>query len=324
MDRAEGADLRGMAWVPGGSFLMGSSRTDYPEEGPQHESQVNGFWVDETPVTVAQYRRFVRDTGYVTVAEQPMDPADYPDLDPAVLVPGSLVFTPTVGPIPLDDWRRWWRYVPGADWAHPRGPGSSLAGLDTHPVVHVAYEDASAYAAWAGKDLPTESEWEFAARGGLRGQMYVWGDELMPRGRPMANHWIGEFPWQNLRPAKREFTAPVKSFAPNGFGLFDMTGNVWQWTSDFYRQHQVETESSCCGGVKSSLEAEAASVGSSNEGGAPIPRRVIKGGSHLCADNYCQRYRPASRQAQQVDSSMSHIGFRCIVRTPGPGSVARG
>ena len=286
---------KNMAWVSGGGFRMGSADF-YPEERPVREVEVHGFWVDEHPVTVAEYRRFVRATGYVTVAERPLDPARYPEADPALLHPGSLVFFPTAGPVDLRDVTQWWRYVPGANWRHPRGPGSSLDGLDQHPVTHVAAEDADAYAAWAGKELPTEAEWEFAARGGLDGAVFTWGDELTPKGRVMANTWQGEFPWQNRKPPRKRGTSPVRSFPPNGCGLFDMAGNVWEWTSDFFA-----ARGGCC--VPS-------------QPGAGIPRRVIKGGSHLCAPNYCLRYRPAARQGEAVDTSTQHIGFRCVVRVP--------
>ncbi|WP_344415467.1 formylglycine-generating enzyme family protein [Pseudonocardia ailaonensis] len=297
-----------MVWVPGGGFRMGSDLADYPEEGPVREVAVDGFWIDETPVTTVQFRRFVKQTGYRTVAERAPDPADYPDLDPALLVPGSLVFTPTRGPVDLTDWKSWWRYVPGASWAHPDGPLTSVTGRELHPVTHVCWEDVTAFAEWAGKDLPTEAEWEFAARGGLDGARYAWGEQLAPFGAQLANYWIGEFPWQNLKPPAEQRTTPVRTFPANGYGLFDVAGNVWEWTSDFYRADHAAL-GGCCGPAANPQVTDAAG---SEEGG--IPRRVIKGGSHLCAVNYCQRYRPAARQAQQVESSMSHIGFRCVVR----------
>jgi formylglycine-generating enzyme required for sulfatase activity len=222
------------------------------------------------------------------------------------------VFQKTAGPVDLRDFRNWWAYVPGASWEHPEGPQSDLAGRERHPVTHVAYEDATAYAEWAGKELPTEAEWEYAARGGVEGAVYTWGNEFAPRGRMMANTWQGEFPWQNQRLDGYEGTAPVGSFRANGYGLYDMAGNVWEWTSDFFTpRHADEVEEACCVPVNprvDSVEAAGALLGE------PIPRRVIKGGSHLCAPNYCLRYRPAARQAEAVDTSTCHIGFRCIVR----------
>jgi formylglycine-generating enzyme len=294
------SDIR---WIPGGEFQMGSERF-YPEEGPIRPARVDGFWMDEHPVTAGEFRRFVRETGYVTVAERPLDPADYPDADPDLRVPGSLVFRKAAGPTPLNDYRAWWRYVPGAHWKRPAGKGSSITGRERHPVVHVAYEDAEAYAAWAGKALPTEAEWEYAARGGLDGADFAWGDEQFPGGRPAANTWQGEFPWQNLKLDGHEGTSPVASFAPNGYGLRDMCGNVWEWTSDLYADPGADPPPACC----TPPRAE----------GERFPSRVIKGGSHLCAPNYCLRYRPAARQGEPVDTSTGHIGFRCIVRGAGP------
>src|SRR5436190_3865491 len=220
-----------MVWVPGGSFLMGSEDF-YPEERPVRRVEVDGFWMDEHLVTVAEFRRFVKATGYVTVAERPLDAAQYPGADPALLHPGSLVFHQPGGPVYLRDVTHWWRYTPGAQWRHPAGPGSTLDGLDRHPVTHVAAEDADAYAAWAGKQLPTEAEWELAARGGLDGAVFTWGDEVAPKGQMMANTWQGAFPWRNLRTDGYEGTSPVGSFPPNGYGLYDMAGNVWEWTWD--------------------------------------------------------------------------------------------
>jgi formylglycine-generating enzyme required for sulfatase activity len=298
-----------MVRVEGGSFLMGSDDF-YPEESPTHQVAVDGFWIDRYPITAAQYRRFVRATGYVTVGEHPPDPAEFPDADPELLVPGSLVFHGTAGPVSLDDVRAWWAYVPGASWKRPRGPGSTVNGRDRHPVVHVAYADAEAYAAWAGKALPTEAEWEYAARGGLEGAVFSWGDEEFPGGRPMANTWQGEFPWQDLRLDGFAGTSPVGSFPPNGYGLYDMCGNVWEWTCDrFAMQHASATPSPCCAPPSTAAETE-------DPGGTE--QHVIKGGSHLCAPNYCLRYRPAARQAEDVDTSTSHLGFRCIVRGEAP------
>jgi sulfatase modifying factor 1 len=240
------APHKDMAWIQGGTFLMGSEDF-YPEEGPVHQVTVDGFWIDAHPVTNAEFRRFVKATGYVTVAEHPPDPADYPDADPALLVPGALVFQPARGPVDLRDWRNWWAWVPGACWRHPEGPGSTLHGRDRHPVVQVAYADAQAYAAWAGKTLPSEAEWEYAARGGLDGAVFAWGDEFAPRGRMLANTWQGEFPWRNLLLDRYAGTSPVGAFPPNGYGLSDMTGNVWEWTSDYFAlQHPRRAERPCC------------------------------------------------------------------------------
>jgi formylglycine-generating enzyme len=304
-----------MAWIPGGTFRMGSDDF-YPEERPVHTVSVDGFWMDDHPVTVAEFRRFVKATGYVTTAERPLDPSDYPDADPALLVPGSLVFHQTRGPVPLDDYRQWWRYVPGASWRHPEGPGSTLDGRDRHPITQVAFEDAEAYATWAGKALPTEAEWEFAARGGLDGKAFVWGDEHRPKGRMLANVWQGEFPWQNTLDDGFLGTSPIRSFPPNGYGLFDMAGNVWEWTADFYTpRHADEVEHPCCAPHNPRTLSADASYDHAAPG-ATIPRRVTKGGSHLCAPNYCLRYRPAARQGEAVDTSTGHIGFRCVVRVP--------
>jgi formylglycine-generating enzyme required for sulfatase activity len=309
-----------MTRITGGSFLMGSDQF-YPEERPVHEVTVDGFWIDEHQVTVADYRRFVKATDYVTVAERPLDPADYPEADPGLLVPGSLVFQRTRGPVNLDDYRNWWRYAPGANWRHPAGPDSDLSGRDRHPVTHVSFEDAEAYAAWAGKALPTEAEWEYAARGGLEGKIFTWGDEFKPRGRLMANTWQGEFPWQNTLEDRFEGTSPVGSFPPNGYGLFDMAGNVWEWTTDFYTPRHEE-QHACCGPATNPRTTSPDQSYDTGQPGAHIPRRVVKGGSHLCAPNYCLRYRPAARQAQAVDTSMAHLGFRCIIRDMPDGSVA--
>ena len=299
-----------MVWVPGGTFVMGSD-DHYPEEASAHRVSVGGFWMDRCAVTNAEFRRFVGATGHVTVAEQRPDPADYPGADPARLVAASAVFRKPRERVPLTDPYRWWAHVPGASWRHPRGPQSSLKGLDDHPVVHVAWDDVVAYAAWAGKDLPTEAEWERAARGGLEGTEFAWGDELTPGGRHMANVWQGEFPVHNDALDGYEYTAPTRSFPPNGYGLFEMIGNVWEWTADWYRDHG-EIAHACCTldnprGGERERSADARDP-------VRVPRRVMKGGSHLCAPNYCRRYRPAARMAQAIDTSTSHLGFRCIVR----------
>ncbi len=294
-----------MRWVPAGTFAMGSEDF-YPEERPVHRAELDGFWVDEHPVTVAEFRRFVKATGHVTWAERSPDPADYPDADPELLVPGSLVFRPTSGPVDLRDVRNWWQWTPGAFWRAPEGPGSNAGGRELHPVVHVAPEDAEAYARWVGKQLPTEAQWEYAARGGLDGAVFTWGDEFAPRDRMMANTWQGEFPWQNLETDGYFGTSPVKRFPANGYGLHDMAGNVWEWTVDFFTPgHQADAAKACCVPHNPRVPQ--------SQSGEPIPRKVIKGGSHLCAPNYCLRYRPAARQGEAIDTSTSHIGFRCVL-----------
>jgi sulfatase modifying factor 1 len=285
-----------MAWIESGTFLMGSD-DGYPEEAPAHEVSVEGFWIDRYAVTNREWNRFVQETAYVTLAERPADPDEYPDADPALLVPSSSVFVRPAGRVSLDDAYRWWAYVPGADWRHPQGPETSAKKLSKHPVVHIAYEDADAYARWAGKELPTEAEWELAARGGLQGATYAWGEEFAPGGRQMANTWQGDFPLTNDKLDGWEWTAPVGTYPPNGYGLYDMTGNVWEWTADWYGAHEQQTRS-CCGSAPE----------------AGIPRKVMKGGSFLCAPSYCRRYRPAARMAQAIDTSTCHLGFRCVVR----------
>jgi formylglycine-generating enzyme required for sulfatase activity len=252
----------------------------------------------------------------VTSAELPADPAQFPDAKPEMLVPSSVVFRKTDGPVDLRNPYNWWTFVPGADWRHPRGRGSSLQGLWQHPVVHVSYADVEAYAAWAGKALPTEAEWEYAARGGLDGAIFAWGDEFAPGGQMMANTWQGEFPWQNLLTDGYEGTSPVGSFPANGYGLYDVTGNVWEWTEDsFSPRHPADAADACCI-PRNPRITTSHQVRPAAEPGSHLPRRVIKGGSHLCAPNYCLRYRPAARQAQAIDSAASHLGFRCIVRAP--------
>jgi sulfatase modifying factor 1 len=305
-----------MTWVPEGTFRMGSDDF-YPEEAPAHPVAVDGLWMDRRPVTVRDFRRFVADTGYVTVAERPLDAADYPEADPDLLVPGSLVFRRSDGPVDLRNWANWWAYVPGADWQHPEGASSDIGGRHRHPVVHVAAEDAEAYAAWVGKSLPTEAEWERAARGGLEGAAYAWGDDFAPGGRLMANTWQGEFPWQNLLSDGYLGTSPVASFDPNPYGLYDMTGNVWEWTADYFTAHHAASSSGACCAPSNPRVTDAERSLVAGEPGAHIPRRVIKGGSHLCAPNYCLRYRPAARQSEAIDTSTGHIGFRCVVRPSG-------
>jgi formylglycine-generating enzyme len=303
----------GMSWVPGGAFAMGAEDF-YPEEGPIHRVTVDGFWMDEHPVTVVEFRRFVKATGYVTVAERPLDPAQYPDAQPDLLAPGSLVFRQPGGPVDLGDYRNWWAYVVGACWHRPDGPGSDTYGRGRHPVTQVAYADAEAYADWAGKTLPTEAEWEFAARGGLEGETYAWGHEAHPDGRMMANTWQGEFPWENQCLDGHFGTSPVGSFPANGYGLVDVTGNVWEWTSDYYTSRHPDASGKACCAPRNPRVTSADDSFNTGQPDAHIPRRVVKGGSHLCAPNYCLRYRPAARQPEAVDTSTGHIGFRCIVR----------
>ena len=305
------APFPGMAWIPGGTCRMGSD-DHYPEEAPAHELTVAGFWMDRTPVTNANFARFVEATGYVTVAERELNPADYPGARPELLVPGSVVFRQPDGPVSLSNHFAWWDYVPGACWRHPAGPESAAAGLSRHPVVHVAFEDAQAYARWAGKELPSEAEWELAARGGLDGRIYAWGVELSPGGRIMANVWQGEFPRENLLQDGWERTSPVGSFPPNGYGLYDMIGNVWEWTDDWWRTHASAASACCASGGADGREASM----DPGQLDVHIPRKVLKGGSYLCAANYCVRYRPAARIPQQVDTGTGHQGFRCIVRVP--------
>lgn len=303
-----------MVWIPGGSFLMGSDK-HYAEEAPAHRVTVDGFWIDQYAVTNDEFRQFVEEMRYVTVAERPTKTEEYPGAKAELLVPASVVFQRPRQRVDLRDCYESWRYIPGANWRHPEGPASSLKGRSKHPVVHVAYEDAGAFAKWAGKELPTEAEWEFAARGGFDGAEFVWGDEFAPGGKLMANTWQGEFPWQNFRSDGFEGTAPVGSFPPNGYGLYDMAGNVWEWTMDWYQEHGKIYHSSCA-----SFNPKGGERDNSYDLSAPeikIPRKVMKGGSYLCAPNYCRRYRPAARMPQPIDTSTCHLGFRCIVRTHG-------
>jgi formylglycine-generating enzyme required for sulfatase activity len=291
---------------------MGSN-DHYPEEAPVRRAEVEDFWIDEHPVTNAEFAAFVADTGHVTLAEVAPDPRDYPGMPPEMAKAGSAVFTPSDGPVRLDDPGQWWRFVFGADWRHPLGPGSGIDGIMDHPVVQVAHADAAAYAAWAGKVLPTEAEWEFAARGGLEGAPFAWGEELAPEGRLMANTWQGRFPFENLAEDGWTRTSPVGSYPPNGYGLCDMIGNVWEWTDDWFTLEVAEPGKACCGPPRARAGQEAESFDTATPQ-FRIPRKVMKGGSHLCAPNYCQRYRPAARYAQPIDSPTSHIGFRCVVR----------
>ncbi|MBV8600810.1 MAG: formylglycine-generating enzyme family protein [Candidatus Eremiobacteraeota bacterium] len=298
-----------MVEIPAGEFLMGSE-SFYPEEAPVRRVAVERFAIDRFHVTNADFRRFVEATGYVTLAERPLDLSSIPGAPVASVPAGSMVFTPTEGPVDLGDSRAWWRYVTGANWRHPQGPESAIDAILDHPVVHVAYEDAEAYAAWAGKSLPTEAEWEYAARGGRYGTIFIWGDEIAPDGTIMANTWQGEFPYLSLKPKGEDRTTPVGSFPPNGYGLYDMAGNAWEWTSDWFSLHDAHAVASpCCAppsAVEGSYDPEHPDI--------RIPRKVLKGGSHLCAPNYCLRFRPSARMPQMIDTGMSHLGFRCVVR----------
>jgi formylglycine-generating enzyme len=312
-----------MVWIPGATFRMGSDK-HYPEERPVHRVTVDGFWMDRQPVTNARFARFVAATSFRTFAEIAPDPDDYPAARAELLVAGSLVFVQPTGRVDLGNNLNWWQYVGGADWRHPSGPESSIDALPDHPVVHVTFADADAFAAWEGKTLPTEAEWELAARGGLDGAAYAWGDEFLPGDRHMANTWQGEFPWQHHSRDGYERTSPVGAFPANGYGLYDVIGNVWEWTTDWYvPRHQRDEIKACCvpknprGPSDPDLSVDPA------QPQIRIPRKVLKGGSHLCAPNYCRRYRPAARYPQPIDTSTSHIGFRCIVRPPRERDVSR-
>lgn len=293
---------------------MGSDRF-YPEEAPVREVQVDEFWIDEVPVTNAAFARFVSATSHVTVAELTPDVTHCPAADSESINAGSLVFQRTDLLVLTSDPSLWWHFITGADWRHPTGLQSGIKGLDDHPVVHVAFADALAYAKWAGKDLPTEVEWEYAARGGLDGTDYAWGDVLAPEGAMMANYWQGLFPFANQLLDGYERTSPVRAFPANGFGLYDMIGNVWEWTADWYaRAPAARRKAKGCCDVPANPRGGRERDSVDRDSGSTIGRKVLKGGSHLCAANYCQRYRPAARQAQAIDTSTGHIGFRCVVR----------
>jgi formylglycine-generating enzyme required for sulfatase activity len=293
-----------MVRLPGGLFRMGDD-DHYPEERPARPASVKPFAIDIYPVTNRDFAAFVAATGHVTLAEEAPRIEDYPDADPDLLRPGSAVFVPPATMPPRFDPMFWWAYVPGADWRHPQGPESDIAGLQDHPVVHVCHADAQAYARWAGKRLPTEAEWEYAARGGREHSAFQWGNELAPGGAMLANYWQGHFPIENSLADGWARTSPVGSYPANEFGLYDMIGNVWEWTDDWYWDQPA---------VKPCCTSDAARAGSHDpsDPGRNFPRKVLKGGSHLCAENYCRRYRPAARYPQTIDSATSHIGFRCV------------
>jgi formylglycine-generating enzyme required for sulfatase activity len=297
--------------LPGGAFEMGSTAF-YPEETPVHAATVSALGVERHPVTNAQYAHFVEETGYVTVAERPLDPQFYPGVAAADLLPGALIFRPTDGPVDLSDWRQWWDWAPDASWRHPFGPGSTIDDRPDHPVVQVSYVDAAAYAQWAGRRLPTEAEWEYAAHGGAS-TTYPWGEEVAPDGELMANTWQGRFPYRNDGALGWVGTSPVGAFPPNAFGLVDMIGNVWEWTTTRY---SLRHEHRRAGAERLGDEhRRAGAEGCCTPSRDPDPRvnQTLKGGSHLCAPEYCHRYRPAARSSQSQDSATSHIGFRCVV-----------
>jgi formylglycine-generating enzyme required for sulfatase activity len=302
-----------MIWIPGGRFAMGSE-SHYPEERPVRQVSVDGFWIDRTPVTNRAFAQFVLETGHRTVAEIAPDAADYPGALPEYLVPASLVFTPPRHPVDLrGSTSQWWQMVPGANWQHPTGPGSNIRALADHPVVHVALADVTAYAEWAGASIPSEAEWEFAARGGRDGEEYAWGDSFLVGGKHMANTWQGDFPHDNTLEDGWRRTSPVGSYPANGYGLIDMIGNVWEWTADWWSLAVPgEAAHPCCAAHDPRGGTEADSIHPDDV--AAIPRRVLKGGSHLCAPSYCRRYRPAARHSHPVDTSTSHVGFRCVIR----------
>jgi sulfatase modifying factor 1 len=310
----------GMVWIPGGEFSMGTNdptkmvcdgagHDPMPDARPVHRVAVDGFWMDVTAVTNEQFEQFISATAYVTVAERKPKPEDFPGAPPESLVPGSIVFTPTEEPVPLDNFIAWWRYEPGANWRHPTGPKSDLKDAAKLPVVHVSYEDAEAYAKWAGKRLPTEAEWEFAARGGLSGKPFTWGDELKPGGKWMANIYQGRFPVKDTGLDGFAGVAPVAMFPPNGFGLYDMAGNVWQWCSDWYRPDYYD-QLARAGGVARNPQGPPDSFDPAEPG---LPKRVQRGGSFLCSDQYCSRYMVGSRGKGEPSSAANHIGFRCVL-----------
>lgn len=313
----------GMVYVPGGTFTMGSEGF-YPEEAPIRQVRVDGFFMDQTPVTNAAFARFVEETGHVSWAEIAPDPNDYPGMAPEMALAGSAVFFRPNHPVDLRDPAQWWTFTFGADWRHPAGPGSSLTCLEDHPVVHISVADAEAYARWAGKSLPTEAEWEFAARGGLEGADYAWGDELAPAGQRLANYWEGLFPAHRSTHIGPEGTSAVGEYPANGYGLSDMIGNVWEWTSDWYAAHKTERKGrdSCC--IPSNPRGGRRHDSFDPSSPARTPRKVLKGGSYLCAANYCQRYRPAARRAETIDTTACHVGFRCIVRAGAKGKTDPG
>ena len=311
-----------MVWIPAGQFWMGSDEPTFPDARPWHRVQLDGYWIDETLVTNAQFARFVSATHYVTVAERKPRAEDFPGAPPENLVAGSIVFTPPGHSVPMDNGMQWWSYVKGADWRHPQGPASSINGLERHPVVHVAYEDAEAYAKWAGKRLPTEAEFEYAERGGLDRKPYAWGSKFTPGGKYMANTFQGHFPDKNTAADGHAGTSPVGSYKPNGYGLYDMSGNVWEWTSDWYRPDYYKTLASS-GPVARNPKGPADSFDPSEPG---VMKRVHRGGSFLCTDQYCSRYMVGGRGKGEPSTGTNHLGFRLVAvpESPGNNAEARG
>jgi sulfatase modifying factor 1 len=307
---------KNMVWVKGGDFMMGGdNKQASPDEFPKHKVLLDGFWIDVTEVTNAQFAAFVKATGYKTTAELKPDweelkkqlPPGTPSPDPAVLVPASLVFKATTGEVELSDYSQWWVWQKGADWKHPEGPKTNIRGKENYPVVHISYFDAKAYAKWAGKRLPTEAEWEFAARGGKKNNIYPWGNESVTAGAAKANIWEGNFPYNNTLKDKYYTSSPVKSFQPNGFGLFDMAGNVWEWCADYYDSRYYSTVSNKIG-----IKDPKGSSTSYDPDEPYAKKRVIRGGSFLCNDSYCSGFRVARRMKSTEDSGMEHLGFRCV------------
>jgi formylglycine-generating enzyme len=319
-DGSGGPAPAGMVWIRGGEFQMGSEEGSFGDARPVHKVKVDGFWADRTEVTNAQFSRFVAATRYLTVAERKPDPKDFPGAPPEMLVPGSIVFTPPKEAVELNNNTQWWRFQPGASWRHPEGPASDLRGRENHPVVHIAYEDAVAFAKWAGKRLPTEAEWEFAARGSLDSKRFAWGDEFRPDGKYMANTWQGHFPNRNDGADGFKGTSPVASFAPNAYGLHDVAGNVWEWVADWYRPDYYK-QSASSGAVALNPAGPADSHDPQEPG---VPKRVQKGGSFLCSDQYCSRYAAGGRGKGEPSSGTSHVGFRLVKSAaPTPSAASR-
>jgi formylglycine-generating enzyme required for sulfatase activity len=303
-----------MVWIPGGTFLRGSDNPKMRDAMPRHEITVDGFWMEQTAVTNEEFRRFVDATGYVTIAERTPEAKDFPGAPPENLVAGSVVFSPPSGPVSLDNHLQWWNYIKGASWRHPDGPSSDLNGRENHPVVQVAWDDAVAYARWAGKRLPTEAEFELAARGGLKNQKYAWGDDFKPEGRWMANIWQGHFPYENTGEDGFKATAPVGSFPANGYGLYDMSGNVWEWCSDWYRADYYQTLVSL--GIP--IRNPDGPKDSFDPSEPRTAKRVMRGGSYLCTDQYCTAYEVGARGKGAPDSGTNHVGFRCVLSPAKP------